>query len=187
MICKCNIDNHCQHPKHTKYSLPIILSDCDNCPLKIVGLPSSLKQVSNFLTDTVAVAMTGFEEVSPAAKTARLDICNGCPLHADGRCIACGCSSRVKSAFAAEQCPLKYWEHIKSDLSDEDVVPVPVFSPATLTSSSLYAPAQMVEDRNKTCDSCEYRRGRKCSGCSCNIYMLSRLTSSRCPKDKWNE
>jgi hypothetical protein len=187
MICKCNVDNKCMHPQHAKYSLPILAKDCSSCPLKVTGLPSPLKQISNFLTDAVAVTMSGFDKVTPAARKARLSICDSCPLYEDGRCLACGCNIKVKSEFSAEQCPLKYWQHVPSNYEDGDVLPVPEYSPETLTGHPIYAPEQMVAARNTVCDSCEYRRGRRCAGCSCNIYSLTRIRGSKCPKEKWDE
>lgn len=185
MDCKCNINQKCMHPKHAKYSLPIIESDCEGCPLKIVGLPSMLKQVSNFLTDAVVVSLSGLDRVSERARSERLGICEKCPLHEDGRCLACGCSSRVKSEFSSEQCPLKFWEHIPAGMTDGDVLPVPVYSPASLTPESVYASEETYQSRIAVCDPCRHRNGRRCTGCSCNVYTLARIQKSNCPKELW--
>jgi hypothetical protein len=171
------------HPKHAKYSLPVIETDCKDCPLKIIGLPAALKQVSNFLNDAVAVTMSGFDRVTPEARKTRLGICKDCPLHEDGRCMACGCNSHVKSEFTSEQCPLGYWQHVPSDLKDEDVLPKPTYSPKDLV--QIYARPETVAHRNSVCEGCRFRNGRRCTKCSCNLYFITMIESSKCPEQKW--
>jgi hypothetical protein len=183
MNCKCNINQKCMHPKHAKYSLPIIESDCEGCPMKIVGLPSALKQVRNFLNDAVAVGVSGFARVTERARDERLGICGQCPLHEDGRCLACGCSSRVKSEFSSEACPLGYWGHVDPNMKDTDVAPVPEFSPRDLI--QIYANSETVAHRNSVCEGCRFRSGRRCTKCSCNIFHITMIESSKCPESKW--
>lgn len=181
--CKCNVDQKCMHPKHTKYSLPVIESDCEGCPLKIVGLPSMQQQVGNFLTDAAAVSLSGFGRVTERARDARLAICGQCPLHEEGRCLACGCNIRVKSMFSAEQCPLKYWDHVDATMKHMDVVPRPEFSPRDLV--QVYASPETTAHRNEICEGCRFRSGRRCTKCSCNLYHITMIEASKCPEGKW--
>ena len=198
--CRCLItlagQTRCMHAKHAKYRLPVVeTNDCSGCPLKVNTdqhgepvLPGKIKQLSNLVEDAKDIAKSGFKTVSRRCYNERVLVCQGCPMYRSGRCAVCSCNIAAKAAFAAEACPLAFWEHIPADVQAGEVLGQPVASPADLKSDepkAAYVDTEEYRRRTATCESCEFRRGRRCAGCSCDLYTMARLTKGVCPKDKW--
>ena len=40
--------------------------------------------------------------------------------------------------------------------------------------------------RTETCNSCENKKGVRCSQCNCFILFLTKVQSAKCPIQKWN-
>lgn len=188
MRCYCKVNQVCQHPKASSFGLKPAEETCKACPHKVTGSLSALEKASNFAADAVEVILNGFGFVSKPCRASRLEVCMQCPLRREKQCIACGCNIHAKSIFAAEYCPLRFWDHIPANQEEGAVLPTPDFSPSQLRGDNeLYVHAEKYEDRISVCHECPNRRGRKCSGCNCNIYTLTRLADSKCPKGKWDE
>lgn len=54
---------------------------------------------------------------------ARLDRCAPCEHNVDGVCGLCGCPLMVKTAWASEQCPKKFWTRQKLPINKAQAVP----------------------------------------------------------------
>ena len=48
-------------------------------------------------------------------------------------------------------------------------------------------PQQVEEERQKICDDCEHSNGRQCLVCSCYIPLKTKLSTEKCPIQKWGE
>ena len=201
MKCRCLITlagkPTCMHGKHAKYRQQVEPSkDCEGCPLKIQTgsqgeplLPSLITQVKNLAADATKVVGSAGEAVSPTTRNARFLVCQSCPLMRANRCAACGCNVTAKTVFAAESCPLGYWEHLPKDLKPGDPIPEAEASPSELQvqqDESIYADPDTIKGRTSTCDTCPLRHGRRCKKCSCDIYTLARIRGSKCPENKWD-
>lgn len=183
------------HAQHAKYRLPVIeQQDCQGCPLKVetneVGeplLPGKLKQLSNLAHDAVDIAASGFQTVSRRCYNERVQVCQGCPMYRNDRCAVCSCNIAAKAAFAVELCPLNFWAHIPADVQSGDELGQPVATPADLRSDepTPYVDMDEYNRRKGICETCPQRRGRRCAGCSCDLYTMARITNSKCPLEKW--
>ena len=198
--CRCLITlggtTRCMHTKHAKYRLPVIESqDCSGCPLKVSTdqdgepiLPGKIQQLKNLAKDAKDVAASGFKTVSRRAYNERIAVCQTCPMQRNNRCAVCSCNIASKAAFAAEACPLAFWDHIPVNVQVGEQLGTPAATPADLKDSEVKTPYVDTDEfhrRTKICEGCQFRRGRRCSGCSCDLYTMARLTKSKCPKDEW--
>jgi hypothetical protein len=86
------------------------------------SLPSWPRMAANFVGAQLAAAATGWQEVNPEAKAARLVICESCIgpggyfRPSDRRCShpKCGCYMDIKAGLAAMACPTGKWPAVGS-------------------------------------------------------------------------
>jgi len=69
----------------------------------------SFEEVKTFTKAVVKYAKNGFKKVSIEEYKARIDVCNGCDKHDNGKCKECGCTIAKKAWWESEDCPLKKW------------------------------------------------------------------------------
>ena len=57
----------------------------------------------------------------------------------------------------------------------------------SIKSLKLWASPEVEQERKKICESCPTgrRRGRKCSRCTCNIYIKIKTAGASCPDGHW--
>lgn len=74
-------------------------------------LPPISTQIVNFSKAVVKHARNKFKKVDELIYRQRLEICNGCEFHSNGRCThkACGCYLATKAWWASENCPIAKW------------------------------------------------------------------------------
>lgn len=118
------------------------------------------------IKDGAKIAASGFKTVDQETYDKRLEVCNGCEQLAGRQCKVCTCFVPLKAQFEVEECPLGKW-------------------PGNQPQPKPYVEPEVYHSRIQTCETCEMRRGRRCAGCSCNLYTMARLNSSVCPKNKW--
>lgn len=201
--CRCLVTlrgtDRCMHSKHEKYRLPVVQdADCVACPLKVgtdeAGqpvLPSKIDQAKHLSRDMARAAADGFTFASERCQHERELVCMGCPLLSRNkrRCTACGCNLKFKRKLREWTCDLGYWDHIPTDIQVVDQLDAPTVTPAELDGEKPLEvlSKEEVEARRKICENCpsNKRRGRRCSVCTCNIYVKTLSPDADCPLGHW--
>jgi hypothetical protein len=79
------------------------------------ALPSLTTMAKSALTSVLNFGKSGFAQATPQQYKDRLNICRMCTrfnpkaYRNTGRCMECGCSTKIKLVIAAEACPLAKW------------------------------------------------------------------------------
>ena len=71
--------------------------------------PNFIKKATNLTKAITRHAADGFVKVDLPKYIERLEICNGCEFHEDGKCNECGCILARKAWWRSENCPIDKW------------------------------------------------------------------------------